>query len=39
LDEPMTRLQARQLGHLGPGKLGTLIDLLAEARGGVAPEA
>ncbi len=37
LDEPISRLHARQLGHLGPQKLRTLIDLLAEAREGVAP--
>ena len=37
LDAPITRLHARQLGHLGPGKLKTLIDLLAEAREGVPP--
>lgn len=37
LDEPMTRLHARQLGHLGAGKLGTLIDLLAQVREGAPP--
>jgi DNA-binding MarR family transcriptional regulator len=37
LDTPITRLHARQLGHLGPEKLETLIHLLAEAREGAGP--
>lgn len=37
LDEPMARLSRRQLGLLGPQKLGTLIELLAEAREAAAP--
>jgi DNA-binding MarR family transcriptional regulator len=32
LDEPIKRLHRQQLGHLGPGRLRTLIDLLEEAR-------
>lgn len=34
IDDPVTRLHQRQLGHLGPAKLRTLIQLLAEARAG-----
>lgn len=34
IDEPVSRLHHRQLGHLGAAKLRTLIDLLAEARHG-----
>ena len=33
-DDPVARLHERQLGHLGPAKLRTLIRLLAEARHG-----
>jgi DNA-binding MarR family transcriptional regulator len=36
LDGPIAALHERQLGHLGPGRLRTLIDLLALAR--EAPE-
>jgi len=32
LDEPIHQLHDRQLGHLGPEKLGLLIGLLEEAR-------
>jgi DNA-binding MarR family transcriptional regulator len=34
LDDPVTRLHGRQLGHLGAAKLRALIRLLAEARHG-----
>ena len=34
IDDPVTRLHQRQLGHLGAAKLRTLIRLLAEARHG-----
>ena len=34
LDEPVTRLHHRQLGHLGAARLRSLIDLLAAARHG-----
>lgn len=33
LDAPIAGMHRRQLGHLGPRKLRTLIELLAEARG------
>jgi DNA-binding MarR family transcriptional regulator len=36
IDEPVTRLHHRQLGHLGATKLRKLIELLAEARAGSA---
>jgi DNA-binding MarR family transcriptional regulator len=32
LDEPVARLHHQQLGHLGPARLRTLIDLLAATR-------
>ena len=34
IDEPVSRLHHRQLGHLGAAKLRALIELLAEARNG-----
>jgi DNA-binding MarR family transcriptional regulator len=34
LDDEIVRLHHRQLGHLGPEKLRTLVALLAEARAG-----
>jgi DNA-binding MarR family transcriptional regulator len=33
LDEPLVAMHQRQMGHLGPEKLGRLIELLEEARG------
>lgn len=38
IDDPVTRLHQRQLGHLGAAKLKTLIRLLAEARHGSGSE-
>ena len=38
MDDPVTRLHQRQLGHLGAAKLKTLIRLLAEARHGSGSE-
>jgi DNA-binding MarR family transcriptional regulator len=38
LDEPVTRLNQRQLGHLGSAKLRTLVRLLAEARHGIGSD-
>lgn len=38
IDDPVTRLHERQLGHLGAAKLRTLIRLLAEARHGSSSE-
>ncbi|MGD2067137.1 MAG: MarR family transcriptional regulator [Gemmatimonadota bacterium] len=32
LDEPVARLHQEQLGHMGDGKLRTLVSLLSEAR-------
>jgi DNA-binding MarR family transcriptional regulator len=37
LDGPIAALHERQLGHLGPGRLRTLIDLLALAREAPSP--
>lgn len=38
IDDPVTRLHERQLGHLGAAKLRALIRLLAEARHGSSSE-
>jgi DNA-binding MarR family transcriptional regulator len=38
IDEPVTRLHQRQLGHLGAAKLRTLIRLLAEVRHGIGSD-
>jgi DNA-binding MarR family transcriptional regulator len=34
LDDPVTEIHLRSLGHLGPGRLASLIELLEAARGG-----
>ena len=39
LDAPIAALHGRQLGHLGPGRLRALIDLLALAREAPGPRA
>ena len=38
IDDPVTRLHQRQLGHLGAAKLRTLVRLLAEARHGIGSD-
>jgi DNA-binding MarR family transcriptional regulator len=39
LDEPIRALHRRRMGYLGPGKLATLIEVLAQVRAGPPPAA